>query len=104
MNATTVEIAFEVAGWPPTKNEAQSLLAPGHSHAPGVRDLLLAAQQATEASGWQRVDGPVRLEVVICGRTGRRPTRRNAASATSSPPCCCARSSTASNTASAPTS
>jgi hypothetical protein len=50
MNATTVEIAFEVAGWPPTKNEAQSLLAPGHSHAPGVRDLLLAAQQATEAS------------------------------------------------------
>ncbi|MGW3601908.1 hypothetical protein [Micromonospora sp. NPDC005161] len=42
----TAEIAFDVPGWPPTKNEATSLLSAGHGHAGRVRTLLNAAGQA----------------------------------------------------------
>jgi hypothetical protein len=41
-----VEVAFEVEGWPPAKNEAKSMLAAGHPHADRVLRLLRAAQLA----------------------------------------------------------
>jgi len=44
---TRQQITLTVAGWPPAKNEAKSLLAPGHPHADRVKALLQAAQQAT---------------------------------------------------------
>lgn len=44
MNAR--EVTFIVDGWPPAKNEARSLLAPGHTHAERVNALLEAARQA----------------------------------------------------------
>jgi hypothetical protein len=46
------EISFRVAGYPPVKNEAKSLLAAGHTHASRVLDLLRAAGSAAAASGW----------------------------------------------------
>lgn len=39
-------ISFRVPGYPPAKNEARSMLGPGHSHAPRVRALLTAARDA----------------------------------------------------------
>ena len=44
---TRQQITLTVDGWPPAKNEAKSLLAPGHPHAYRVRALLQAAKQAT---------------------------------------------------------
>lgn len=40
------EVTFSVDDWPPVKNEAKSLLAPGHTHARRVRHLLEGARQA----------------------------------------------------------
>jgi len=40
------EVTFSVDGWPLVKNEAKSLLAPGHAHAERVSHLLEAARQA----------------------------------------------------------
>jgi hypothetical protein len=40
------EISLSVAGYPPAKNEALSMLGEGHSHAPRIRALLVAAKAA----------------------------------------------------------
>jgi hypothetical protein len=40
------ELAFEVDGWPPAKNEAKSMLAAGHIYADRVLRLLQAAEVA----------------------------------------------------------
>ncbi len=39
------EVSFTVAGLPPAKNEALSMLGVGHGHAERVRALLVAAPQ-----------------------------------------------------------
>lgn len=60
------EIVFEVEGLPPGKNEAKSLLAAGHRHAPRVATLLEAARDAVDPSfgPWAELVG---LEVTIYG-------------------------------------
>jgi hypothetical protein len=42
----TLEISFSVAGYPPAKNEARSMLAAGHVYADRVIGLLRAADEA----------------------------------------------------------
>jgi hypothetical protein len=59
------EIAFTVRGWPPKKAEAKSLLAADHPHESLVRNLLTAARQAMELSGWETCRSEVALELVI---------------------------------------
>lgn len=50
------------------------MLGPGHSHAPRVLELLQAAKDALERSGFAAVDaGPVALEVVVHARPGQDP-------------------------------
>jgi hypothetical protein len=66
-------IAFAVPGWPPTKNEATSMLAAGHPHAARVQALLEAAQQAVQPIGWTPVAGEISLELVVRG-PGRPPS------------------------------
>jgi len=61
------EIALTVPGWPPTKNEATSMLAAGHTHAARVRALLEAAQQAVRRVGWTPVAGEIALDLVVRG-------------------------------------
>jgi hypothetical protein len=71
-------ITVDVAGYPPAKNEALSMLGAGHSHAPRVRLLLEAADRACQSQSFTPVDGgPVSLEVVL-----RCPTGQNLADAT----------------------
>jgi hypothetical protein len=70
----TNEVSFEVVGYPPAKNEALSMLGSGHSHAPRVRSLLAAAQQACATHGFAPIDeGTVGLSVVLRCPTGRNP-------------------------------
>jgi hypothetical protein len=71
LTETRTEIAFEVAGWPPAKNEATSLLAAGHSHAARVRALLEAARSAAQRVGWTPAAGEIALDLVVRGP--RRP-------------------------------
>jgi hypothetical protein len=59
------EIALTVGGWPPAKNEAKSMLSDGHPHAPRVRALLEAAQQALAAGAHPIEHGEIALELVI---------------------------------------
>ncbi|PZG00857.1 hypothetical protein [Micromonospora deserti] len=73
MLAEAEEISFEVPGWPPTKNEAKSMLAAGHQHADRVRLLLEAARTAVSRVGWPVVSGDVALELVVRG-PGRPPS------------------------------
>jgi hypothetical protein len=70
--ARGAEIAFTVAGWPPIKNEAKSMLASGHQQAKAVRALLLGAGDAAQRTGWTVISGLVALELVIRG-PGRPP-------------------------------
>jgi hypothetical protein len=68
------QVSFDVPGFPPTKNEALSMLGAGHSHAPRVRLLLERARQAVAAQGFTQVsDGPVRLDVVLYAPDGSNP-------------------------------
>jgi hypothetical protein len=46
------EVNFSVAGLPPVKSEAKSLLAQGHTHAARVLDLLHAARDAVADGRW----------------------------------------------------
>jgi hypothetical protein len=63
---TDRQVSFEVAGYPPVKNEAKSLLAYGHPHAERVRTLLRAARHARDAQGFEPVaDGSVELDVIV---------------------------------------
>lgn len=54
-------------GWPPTKNEATSLLSAGHTHAPRVRALLDAARQAAARLEWTPLTGPIAFDLVVRG-------------------------------------
>ena len=59
-------LSFRVPGLPPAKNEALSMLGAGHSHASRVLELLRAAKDALQRSGFVPVDGgPVALDVVV---------------------------------------
>src|SRR5216683_1564707 len=51
------EITLDVAGYPPAKNEALSMLGAGHSHALRVRLLLEAAHQALKEQAFVPIDG-----------------------------------------------
>jgi|ERR1700728_1893123 hypothetical protein len=66
------EISFEVAGLPPIKNEAKSLLSAAHKQVRQVRSLLEAARAAANSAGWKRVPGLVSLELIVRGN-GRPP-------------------------------
>jgi hypothetical protein len=68
------QISFEVAGFPPPKGEAISMLGPGHAHAPRVQQLLAVAQAACEAQGFVPIDdGPVALDVIVHAPAGGNP-------------------------------
>src|SRR6266568_2017174 len=67
------EIAFEVPGWPPLKNEATSMLATHHRQADRVRTLLVKAAEAASAARWTPASADVALEVIIRTPTARPP-------------------------------
>jgi hypothetical protein len=71
---TAGSISFEVPGYPPVKNEALSMLGTGHPHAPRVRLLLEAAQEACAAQAFTPADD---LDVIL-----RCPPGQNSADAT----------------------
>jgi hypothetical protein len=67
------EIAFNVLGWPPIKNEALSLLSAGHKQHERVRLLLEAANRASKQSGWAIASGDIGLDVLLRAPSGRPP-------------------------------
>jgi hypothetical protein len=68
------ELSFRVPGLPPAKNEALSMLGAGHSHGPRVLELLRAAEDALQRSGFAPVDGgPVALNMVVHAPPGQDP-------------------------------
>ncbi len=70
----TSQVSFEVAGFPPPKGEAISMLSAGHGHEPRVRLLLEAARRALEEQEFApSQDGPVALDVVVRCPVGRNP-------------------------------
>jgi hypothetical protein len=72
------QVSFDVAGYPPAKNEALSMLGVGHSHADRVQKLLAAADAAVRSQGFVPIDsGDVALAVVV-----RAPKGANRADAT----------------------
>jgi hypothetical protein len=68
-------ISFRVAGYPPAKSEALSMLGIGHSHAARVRVLLEAVRDALKANPTFApiVDGTVALDVILHPSSGRDP-------------------------------
>ena len=68
------QVSFEVAGFPPPKGEAISMLGAGHHHAPRVRLLLEAARRALEEQEFTPIqEGPVALDVVVSCPAGGNP-------------------------------
>lgn len=68
------QISFEVRGFPPAKSEALSMLGAGHSHAPRVRRLLEAAQQAREKQAFTPIESRrVALDVIVRAPAGQNP-------------------------------
>jgi hypothetical protein len=61
------EICFRVAGYPPAKNEALSMLGRGHAHSPRVRALLEAARGAVDGTAFVPFSGPIGLRALRCG-------------------------------------
>lgn len=60
------QLTFNVAGFPPIKNEAKSLLSAGHGKAELVKKLLEAAQRACAQQGFTSIDeGGVALDVIV---------------------------------------
>lgn len=60
------EVSLTVAGLPPVKNEAKSLLSSGHRHADRVVALLQAARVTTETGIWVPTIGQsLGLELVL---------------------------------------
>jgi hypothetical protein len=60
------EITIEVAGYPPAKNEAKSMLAAGHVHADRVLALLQAASsEAKSGAAVYFPDESLGLEVIL---------------------------------------
>lgn len=79
------EVRLRVAGYPPAKNEALSMLGSGHSHARRVIALLEAARAAIEGTDFVPFDGSIGLDVVVHITPGKDPwdaTNYLAASAT----------------------
>jgi hypothetical protein len=74
---SAAEIAFDVQGWPPIKNEAISMLAAAHPQRDRVRLLLEAAAAAARLTGWTAVSVDIALDVTV-----RTPTPRPPADAT----------------------
>ncbi|MEU4160822.1 hypothetical protein [Actinoplanes sp. NPDC026670] len=67
------EIAFEIPGWPPIKNEALSLFSAGNKQFERVRSLLEAAAEASRQTGWTVISGDICLAVVVRAPSGRPP-------------------------------
>jgi hypothetical protein len=68
------QVSFDVAGYPPIKNEALSMLSVNHPYAGRVKALLEAAEQARQAQGFVPVDaGPIALDVVVRAPSGQNP-------------------------------
>lgn len=66
MQTITKTISFEIAGLPPAKSEAKSMLAEGHPHAPRVRALLIAAQDAVTQEAFPGFgSAPLGMDVVL---------------------------------------
>jgi hypothetical protein len=66
MKTMTTTISFEIAGLPPAKSEAKSMLAEGHPHAPRVRALLIAAQEAMTTEDFAGFGGAqLAIEVIL---------------------------------------
>ena len=59
------EVRFTVAGYPPAKNEALSMLGAGHSHSTRVLDLLQAAHAGVAGKDFRPFEGPIGLDVVL---------------------------------------
>ncbi|TDC72772.1 hypothetical protein E1193_27005 [Micromonospora sp. KC606] len=64
-SSDVAEIAFDVPGWPPIKNEALSLLSASHKQHDRVRALLEAAAVASQSVGWKVTDRLVGLDVTL---------------------------------------
>jgi hypothetical protein len=60
-----VELAFDVPGWPPIKNEVLSLLSANHKQHDRVRTLLEAAAVASKSVDWELTDRAVGLDVTV---------------------------------------
>lgn len=60
-----MELAFVVAGLPPAKDEAKSLLASDHPGRDRVIRLLDAARDAAAAVGWRCTKEPIGIDVVL---------------------------------------
>ncbi|QFU90192.1 hypothetical protein [Amycolatopsis sp. YIM 10] len=73
-NTTTAnQVSFTVAGLPPAKSEALSMLGPGHPHTERVRALLRAAEDAVARQEFTPLtDVPVALELVVRTAAGDR--------------------------------
>ena len=72
------QVSFEVAGYPPAKSEALSMLGSNHGHTSRVRLLLEMAGQACSAQGFVPVErGHIGLDVVL-----RAPAGQNRSDAT----------------------
>lgn len=69
------EVTFRVAGYPPAKNEAISMLGQGHSHAPRVRALLTAAGEALQAHPTFNPfsEGAIALDLTVHATTDDEP-------------------------------
>ena len=68
------QVSFDVAGYPPIKNEALSMLSANHPYAGRVQALLEAADQARQAQGFVPIDaGPIALDVVVRAPSGQNP-------------------------------
>lgn len=61
----TAEIAFEVTGAPPIKNEALSLFSMNHKQRDRVTALLTTAADAVKRVGWTVATGHISLEVIV---------------------------------------
>lgn len=66
-------IVFDVAGFPPIKNEARSLLAANHGQRERVQRLLAAAAAAAHRVGWTTSDAHIELDVTVRSPTPRPP-------------------------------
>jgi hypothetical protein len=72
------EVSFEVAGYPPAKGEARSMLRAKHSHMPRVRALLEAAKKAVDDGATALRLAPIGMEVVLrCQRDRLRSDATN---------------------------
>ena len=68
------EIRLGVAGWPPAKDGANSILNQKHQHHPRVVDLMRKAKQALAGSRWDPLErAKIGLELVVAEAPGGIP-------------------------------